>query len=213
MTGNVAQHLDNPMWAAIADHVRPSDYPWERGRQVGGFGDYEPLIQRTELTSRYAWTITAPETVAFVVTHAGPKVVDPLAGSGYWAYLLGQAGVDVIVSDLNPPDVAANHWHQAGVAHVHVAGMDAVDAVTAYGSGRTLLLAWPPYDAPIGADVLNAFPGDRVIYIGEGEGGCCGDDDLFELLGCGWVEVANHRPVQWLGIHDYVTVYDRENAR
>lgn len=54
-----------------------------------------------------------------------------------------------------------------------------------------------------------AYEDGSSCYIGEGPGGCCGDDRLFELLDQQWAKVAEHRPVQWFGIHDYVTVYDR----
>ena len=77
---------------------------------------------------------------------------------------------------------------------------------------RTLLLAWPPYDDPIGEKALTAYAGTRVIYIGEMDGGCCGDDAMFQRLATEWREVAEIRPVQWAGLHDWVTVYDRVEA-
>jgi hypothetical protein len=135
--------------------------------------------------------------------------VDPLAGSGYWAYLMAQCGVDVIAADAAPPTFNQDHnrWHYHG-QHITVHKANAFDTVCEAHPQRSLLLSWPPYDAPIGVEVLRAFRGDRVVYIGEGEGGCCGDDVMFELLAAEWVEVTDHRPVQWYGIHDWITVYD-----
>jgi hypothetical protein len=203
--------LDNPMWDALRDHAKPSAYDWDGGAfQVGGIGDWLPLERRSDLVGRYAWTITDPATVAFVARHTGPKVIDPMAGSGYWAHLLRQLGVDVLASDETPPTGEANNWHRTGVQHVEVGRADAVEAVAAHGADRALLLAWPPYDSPIGADTLAAFPGDRVIFIGESEGGCTGDDRLFALFAEEWTEVASHRPVQFMGLHDFITVYDRK---
>lgn len=204
-----ATALANPMWDELRAHVRPGDYPWDDGPQVGGLGDWELLERRRDLVGRYAWTVTSPETVAFVAQHAGPKLVDPLAGSGYWAFLLAQLGVDVVAFDEAPPASVENNWHMLGVEHVPVAAMDAIGSTNRH-PDRTLLLAWSPYDTTVGHMTLAAYDGDRVIYIGEGWGGCCGDDAMFTSFERDWTEVASHRPVQFLGIHDYVTVYDRK---
>jgi hypothetical protein len=203
----------NPYWDAVSDKACMSErHSWDRGVMVGGDGHWEDYKGRHDLTSRYAWTITDPATVAFVAEQAGLRIIDPLAGTGYWAWLLRQSGADVAASDLNPPDVAKNTWHRESTVHTEIAQADAVDAVTVLGDDRTLLLAWPPYGDPIGAAVLAAYRGPRVVYIGEGEYGCCGGEDMWTAIGSGWAQVAEHRPVQWWGIHDYVTVYVRQPA-
>lgn len=212
-TPNAALAYRNPYWDTVAGSARIEAYhPWDKGLFVGGYerdADRALHLRRHELTSEYAWTITGPATVAFVAEQCGPRVVDPLAGSGYWAWLLRQHGADVVASDLDPPNVAANKWHRGGV-WTSVAALDAVEAIEAVeGTDWTLLLSWPPYDDPIGAKILTAYRGPRIVYIGEGDNGCCGDDDMWSLLRSGWHEVAEHRPVQWWGLHDWVTVYER----
>jgi hypothetical protein len=207
----------NPYWDVLSEFAREqARHPWDQGMFVGGYDtprDREAALSRHDLTSRFAWTVTDPDTVAFVVEHAGPRVIDPLAGSGYWAWLLRQHGADVAASDLNPPgENTKNQWHRGETTHTEVVAADAVDAVTVLGDDRVLLLSWPPYDDPIGANALAAYLGPRVIYIGEGESGCCGDDDMCSAIRTGWHEVAEHRPVQWYGMHDYVTVYERGAA-
>lgn len=206
---------DNPYWDTVREHVHEEErHSWDRGPFVGGYrgdGDAKMYTRRGDLTSKYAWTITDPATVAFVAEHAGARVVDPLAGTGYWAWLLSQHGIDVAASDLNPPDlVGKNQWHRDGTVFVPVARAGAVEAVTVHGDDRTLLLSWPPYDDPIGRRVLDAYRGQRVVYIGEGAYGCCGDDAMWSALEADWTQVAEHRPVQWWGMHDWVTVYERK---
>jgi hypothetical protein len=217
-----AATLANPYWDAVRDHVDPTGSLWGTPT-VDGLGRYrtpdgridlarwnQEALKRHDFTARYAWTITDPATVDFVIRHAGPRLVDPLAGTGYWAWLLSQAGVDVVAYDQHPPtvDSESNRWHRNVAAHCPVMQGDAVDTVTVHGD-RTLLLAWPPCASPLGADVLRAYAGPRVIYIGEGQFGCCGDDAMFDLLARDWVEVADHVPVQWDGLHDVVRVYHR----
>jgi len=196
----------NPYWDKVKDRVTIDR--WDHTHVVGGLGSLDDSARRNDVVSRYAWTITDPATVAFVAEHAGPRVVDPLAGSGYWAYLLGQLGIDVAASDLQP---GASQWHCDGL-HVPVAEMDGPDAVRAADPDRTLLLSWPPYDTPTGARLVEAFRGDRIVYIGEGAWGCCGDEGMWAALESDWTEVANHCPVRWYGIRDWVTVYERADG-
>lgn len=206
-----AVEIINPYWDAVRSKVNLERYhSWEaESRQIGSIHKWDDTVGRHELVKRYSWTVTAPDTVAFVAEHLGPRAIDPLAGSGYWAFLLVQHGVDVAASDIAPPDQAKNEWHNGVEPFVPIAQLDAADAVATCDRDRVLLLAWPPYDDPIGARVINAYKGDRIVFIGEGDGGCCGGDDMWTVLGTGWREVADHRPVQWFGLHDYVTVYER----
>jgi SAM-dependent methyltransferase len=204
----------NPYWDEVRDLVTVERYhTWETpSRQIGGAARWHDTAGRTSFSDRYAWTITAPDTVAFVAEHVGPRVLDPLAGTGYWGYLLGQLGADVVSTDLNPATGATEAeriWHSRAEPFCPVLKSDAVDSVTVNGEGRVLVLSWPPYSEPIGAQVLAAYRGDRFVFIGEGDGGCCGGDDMWSLIRDGWHEVADHRPVQWYGMHDYVTVYER----
>jgi len=202
--------LVNPYWDSVRADVTQAERSWDRGLYVGNMDNWTPVAGRFSHTSEYAWTVTDPATVAFVAEHCGPLAYDPLAGSGYWAYLLGQSGVDVLTSDLMPPAPdSMNKYHRADTSWVPIVEADAVTACRSWGIGRTLLLSWPPYSEPIGELIVAAHPGDLIVYIGEGDGGCCGDDGMWELLALDWVEVASHRPVQWYGMHDWVTVYRR----
>lgn len=209
----------NAYWEAVREHVDPTGSLW-RTPEVGGLGRYRKpggladverwhreAPSRHALVEQYSWTITDPATVAFVAEHAGPRVVDPMAGSGWWARLLADAGRDVIAYDLTPPASAANAWHKVGVEHFPVVLGDAVDTVAVH-SDRTLLLSWPPYGFDA-CPILDAYAGARLVYVGEDWGGCCADDGFFEQLGKDWSKAAEHVPVQWSGIHDVVHVYER----
>lgn len=202
--------VGNPYWEAVEQHAAPSEWGFDAGALQIGYEHGGPV--RRDTVKQFSWTITDPETVDFIAEHAGPRLIDPLAGTGYLAALLDARGVDVIATDLHPCS-EDNVWHRDSPLWLPVLAADAVDAVTVHGSDRTLLLSWPPYGEPIGTEVLATYPGDRVIYIGEGDGGCCGDDEMFAALNTGWTEVVNHRPVQWDGMHDFVTVYERSASR
>ena len=163
---------------------------------------------RLSLVRKYCWTIPDPDTVAFVAEHARGALVDPIAGTGYWAYLLAQLGVDVVCYDLNPgAELATNGWHGNDL-HVGVRAKDCVEGVALH-PDRTLFLSWPPHGQDVGARILMAYKGNRVIYVGDAHGGATGDDQMHRILDTDWTEVHARQPVQWWGQHDRVTVYER----
>lgn len=215
--------IDNPYWDQVKHLVSDSQYPYE-GPQIGdimnyrlpndGTGYFDTFKLRRALTSKYSWSMPSPEAIEFVVKHANGSILDPMAGSGYWEYVLRQSGVDCVAFDLNPPqpDQAVNIYHLETATFVPVTQADAAVAAALAVPGQSLFLSWPPMDDS-GARALRAYPGNRVIYIGEGNGGCTGDDQLFTLLDEWWQMSEVHKLPQWSGIHDYIAVYDRIEAR
>jgi len=159
---------------------------------------------RDLFSKKYSWTITDPATVDFVVNNAHSSVVDPMAGTGWWGYLLQQAGVVVYSYDRNP--YPKNHWH-SHEPHTFVTRRNCTRSVQQHPES-TLLLSWPPYKTDDGYNAVKKYAGHRIIYIGEEQGGCTGNDAMFTELQQ-WNLVAEHRPVRWPGIHDTVSVYER----
>ena len=207
--------FDNPYWDAVKGHVAPDSL---RATPVVGEFRLDRSVEesmavfpnRQKLVRKYCWTIPDPDTVAFVARHAHGGLVDPLAGTGYWAYLLTQAGVDVVCYDLNPAvALLTNGWHDEDLyAEVHQ--KDCAEAAALH-PDRTLLLSWPPHGQDVGARTLTSYGGNRVIVIGDGRG--CGDSEMHGLLDAAWIKVDDRRPVQWWGIDDRVTVYERDGGR
>ncbi|WP_018219167.1 methyltransferase domain-containing protein [Salinispora vitiensis] len=208
----------NPYWDAVSGYVDPTGSIPGGTPTVGGFGLTQHggqgtvtdwLSVRQTYVARYSWTITAPDTLRFVAAHSQGHLLDPMAGTGYWAWLLAQAGVNVVAYDRHPPTLGSdsNRWHRNVAAHFPVTEADAEDAVSWHPS-HTLLVSWPPLGYNANA-ILDAYQGNRVIYIGE-KYGSCGDDDLFTTLEQqGWKLVASCVPVRWHGLRDVVQVYDR----
>jgi hypothetical protein len=223
--------VENPYWQTVRklegdDLSLKYEHRWE----LRGFDVKDPAVSRKELVKPYSWAITDPAAVAFVVEHCGPRVVEVGAGTGYWAWQLSQRGVDVVAYDKAPPDMEPNDWHCHRYDDVRPVGTRETwhpvlrgdgPSVSAVHSDRTLFLCWPPYGDEMAADTLAAYSGDRLVYIGEGYGGCTGDGRFHAMLGdrydedepqyppASWREVATHRPVQWWGLHDWISVYER----
>jgi hypothetical protein len=168
-----------------------------------------PHQARIRCVSRYSWAVPSPEIIEAIVRIDSP-IVEVGAGTGYWAKMLRDAGVDVVAFDQHPPepDLAANHWHKNTTQWSEVIRSDAT--VAGDFPDRTLLLVWPPYDEDMATRALRAYAGAggrQLIYVGEGPGGCTGDDAFHEDLERWWVELAYMAVPQWFGIHDYATFY------
>lgn len=215
--------IDNPYWDLVtAKGVSYSDVwdAWVVGHSFGSRpiesmsdSDFIEIgaasMWRLEQINRFCFTIPSPDTVAFIARHAGPRVLDPMAGTGYWAWLLTQHGIDVLAYDLNPPSRRGNFYHTLGTTYAQVHRGYGPWTTKHRGRDRTLLLSWPPIKDPIGAQILASYRGSRVIYIGE-IGGCCGDDHLFDLLHDHFTPIAHHIPVQYESVHDVVVICDRK---
>jgi len=186
--------------------------------------------ERERCCRQYCWAVPDPASCAFVAQWLSLRAVEIGAGTGYWAWQIAQMGVDIVAYDEAPPDQAAtNHWHSPRDAEDRFIGelracyfplqVGGPEQLTDH-ADRALFLCWPPFDSPIlikrqtmASACLTAYRGRRLVYIGEGQGGCTGDDTFFEDLGNNWVEVAQHRPVQWVGVHDWIRVYERRQRK
>jgi len=63
------------------------------------------------------------------------------------------------------------------------------------------------------AECLIAYKGQTVIFVGEGWGGCTGDDLFHDHLSSDFEKVEDYYDLpQWEGIHDYLAVYKRRSC-
>ena len=161
----------------------------------------EAIRARHELVLSHSWAVPTDEALEAIAKHSPRGVVEIGAGTGYWAGLLRERGVDVVAYDTEPHEnvQAKAEWSEVKVGN-HLYVMKHPD--------RTLLLCWPPYATPMAAMALRRFKGDTVVYIGESAGGCNGDEDFHEMLES-WEEVELVALPQWPGIRDDLYVYKR----
>lgn len=160
--------------------------------------------KRYELVARYAWSV--PTDQAIRVIAAQPDIVEMGAGTGYWASLVAAAGGRIRCYDLyQGEENEFRHrvqYYPIERRGVEVLRTDAKDC-------QTLLLSWPPYDDSFGHQCVRSFRGKWIVFIGEEEGGCTGDDKMFRRLRRDWKELWYVKLPQWPGMHDGMTVYER----
>ncbi len=171
----------------------------------GGDGWDGQRGRRDIFIERFGFAAPSPEAVKAISQFVGQrKVLEVGAGTGIWARLLSDAGVEVTAVD----DWSGKYSHSMRVGtHYPVERVDGVEAVKRH-AHQALFLCWPDYCDPIAADALKAFRGDRLIYIGEGELGCTGDDRFHKMLDH-WHQTESVVVPQWPGLHDELTLYKR----
>jgi len=192
----------NPYWEIVRQLPRwplsgePCANPHIPG--LPGLRGIKDLLRRS-----FAWAIPSPGDIRWIAdilrARGVAAVTEVGAGTGYWAWQLTQAGIEVDATDANPPSGTYAPVRRAGAA-------TAASAPAA----RVLLLAWPPLDDSMAADALRSFTGDLLIYCGEEATGCTAGDEFFDLLGEAWERVGtspHHRT--WQACDDILAAWRR----
>src|SRR5947207_7583559 len=177
---------DNPYWNKVKElfSTRSSNYDEAH---------YHWIVKHAETREKccktYAWAIASPVSVAFVARHVDPCAIEIGAGTGYWAWQLSQHGIDILAYDIAPPDKIPNDYFTPRMERPsttlvktwHPVQQGGPEVLTEH-PDRTLFLCWPPYASDFAHQCLNAYQGQRFVFIGEPYGGCTGDKDFFKLL-------------------------------
>ena len=167
------------------------------------------FADRFDLCATYSWAMCSPGDIAWLKdVLAGRAVVETGAGTGYWAWQMEQAGIDVVAYEPNEQEegntFARRTWTTV-LRDDHGASRHHPD--------RALFLCWPSYSDPWAAQSLASYGGDMLIYAGEGDGGCCADDEFFSLLEAEWDEIGSSPAhFSYWGIHCYLTAYRRKGV-
>lgn len=231
-----AVRLDNPYWR-IVEKFPNSGLRWSKGRfepesypiisdlmeahrkgtplpDLANF-DENKSPTRSSLVKQFAWAIPSDQTLAWIRKRLlGREVVEIGAGRGYWAWMLEQVGIPVTAYDekLLGLGEEIGYFKDAG-EHTYHEILRGGPEKAALHPDKVLFLCWPPYDDDMAVNCLRAYQGDTLMFEGEGEGGCTANDAFFTELAVNWVEVDQHYPTQWSGIHDFLTIYRRSERQ
>lgn len=148
---------------------------------------FETYIRNSYITN-YGFSIITKELIDELKEFIGDrKVLEVMGGNGYLSRCLHEAGVDIICTDTNEwatsKKVSSRYQNWVNTWYP-IEQLDAVEAIEKYNDRDVVIMSWPPYCEPTDVDVLNEclWRGKTLIYIGEGEGGCTGTDQFFEIV-------------------------------
>jgi hypothetical protein len=163
---------------------------------------------REKMCQAYSWAIPDEEAIRTLAQFS--PLVEIGAGRGYWTALLQKMGADIVAYDLNPPHTHQNAWHPKDGTPSYTSVFVGGPEVVRDHQDRNLFLCWPPYDDPMAYNCLYWYRGKHVIYIGEGHGGCTGDDKFHNTLERDFELIMRVEIPVWRGIHDSLEVWERK---
>ena len=171
---------------------------------VGRFADEREA--RDVFCSKFSWAIPTEEAINRIVK-CGP-VVEIGAGTGFWAHLITESGGDVVAYDLHPVKNGLNRYHRRKEPTTYFTVRFGDPGRVEKHQDRALFLCWPPYSTDMAADSLRLYKGDCLILVGEDEG-CTAKEKFFNRLHREWDIVDTVTLPQWIGLHDYMTIWKR----
>lgn len=209
------------------DPSLPGDDPYsKRIMEIYREGNEDVFRRRRDLTLEFSWAIPSPDVISMIAKVSSDGLIEIGAGTGYWARLIADAGVDVVAFDKSPPGSKDKAWHSDRAAFHHVERATVSDVPWKLLRKRTLFMCWPPYMEDMGGDALQAFydaGGETVVIISEGVGGCTGGESMWRRLGfydyerCSAEQIFtedesafdNLSMPRWDGLNDYPTLWRR----
>lgn len=153
------------------------------------------LAARKKLVWAYSWAIPTAE-VALKIKELGP-LVEVGAGTGYWAWILRQAGAQI--QCLDQESQAVPRWvdlRQGGPPELKEF------------PDHTLLLCWPPLNTGMATQCLKEFLGSRLVYVGEWKGRTA-EPEFHEQLEKHWRLDRQMSIPCWPGYSDQVFLFSR----
>lgn len=161
---------------------------------------------RWKLVNKYGFAVPNDNALQAIVRNCNFKILELGSGAGYWAHLLAYLGVNVIcIDDLS---WKTHHFWRFEKIYVEpiVGSTEQIDNYPQH----TLMLIWPNHGSHFAANCLECYQGNKVIYVGERNGGCTANYSFFERLGKYWTLIEEVDLDQWEGIHDNLYIYERK---
>jgi len=160
---------------------------------------------RNILVRQYAWAVPSTEAIRLIARFS--PIIEVGAGTGYWSYLLGLAGADVIAYDAEPAQPFSVDDY-AEEPYTEVRQATASDAVCAHPE-RTLFLCWPTAGSSMAFDALTITRAQHVIFVGWKDDDVTGCMEFHDRLRREWKLVELLDIPQWPEMRDRLFVYRR----
>ena len=190
------------------------------------FGSVENFQKRRKFQSNFSWAIPSAKAVKSIVDFSGNETIYEIgAGKGYWAYFIDKMKGKIKCFD-NPECVfnyfqspKKNNYGQ-NIADISefktfypVDFCTPIDVVQRCKDAKVLMFCWPEYNKSWAYEYLKKIKPEKLIYIGEGYGGCCADNSFFDYIKKCYDEYGFTSIPQWDGLHDYLTFYTKKRRK
>jgi hypothetical protein len=168
-------------------------------------------LTRGDLIKKFSFAVPSEEAITGIIKYS--PIIEIGAGNGYWAYLIDKFGGKIEAFDNfsrdkewgKNEDYKLDSYFIKKWFDVKQGDEKIIDKYP----NHTLFLCWIEYCGVYGYKALKRYKGKYFIHIGEGRGGCTGEDDFFDYLDTHFKEIENFYIPHWFGFHDYCDVYER----
>ena len=168
-------------------------------------GSFEYMI-RGSYNQNYSWPFLDATLIEGIRNFLKSKsCLSVMSGKGNLEAQLLARCCDIVATDK----IGLKHPNTSPTSGFVVRECDAIKAVRMYDK-EVILISWPPYMDSIAAKVLKFAlqTGFKyVIYIGEGQDGCCATDEFFKILSDMTTAVTEIEMLRFWGLWDFCTVY------
>lgn len=112
------------------------------------------------------------------------KVLEVMCGRGWLSKALKDNGIEIISTDAYKSHL---NWTTELEPLVDIENLTAVKSVKKYHEDVDyIIMSWAPYDKPVAYNVIQKLKelnsNAKVIFIGEGAGGCTADFDFYDSI-------------------------------
>lgn len=165
---------------------------------------------RWKFVRKYCWSIPCKESLqSFEKYDKEETIYDVMAGTGYFAKLLEESGLKVKAFDLKP---GKQNGYGHKKSYIKIEKEDARDIIKKIDNKMKIILSWPSYDNKIGNDILTLLKKNSLVfYFGEKEGGCTGNDNMFENFDKNFECLEEIIIPKFMGIHDVLKIYRKND--
>lgn len=142
-----------------------------------GLGRIGIYTRRQKHINKYGFSLLSKELVSELANiMQNKKIVEVGSGSGFLSKQLELKEIDITSIDIGNRDVdGPKIYHRTYQA-------DAVEKIKELDYDG-ILMVWPEYGDPFAFNIVKQMPASSMlIYCGESNGGCTGDDSFFDLL-------------------------------
>lgn len=198
----------------IEDYLSGNVYPYDRLNEfMENAGFTSGFHLRDQYVARIGFVLYSTEVLlelSKLLRHK--KVIEVGAGTGYLSKQLKKRHVQI-----KPVD-RGNWYHNQRFIEPHYCHIYGAEAARYVKKNRhdAVVMSWPDYDKPFAFHVTKAMrKGSMLIFQGEGNGGCTGDEQFFDYLETNFeineekTQLLNEHHVQYDGIHDNWYVFKK----
>lgn len=173
--------------AIIPDQKIPYKEAISLNIQYGPKGDIFDVFKMESYRKVFGYAPMNHKSVMTLTGFIGEgNALEVCGGLGFISYLLASNGIDIVCTDK-----MVSHHQSWQSTWYPVIKMDAVEAVQTY-RRDCLICSWAPLYSTFLWDCIKEFKGDKMIIIGENQGGCTGNPGYDELSLDWRVQVKKH---------------------